>query len=122
MCDRCAANHAAVRIVSSEWKKPINELNCHLHPLNSFATVTRTALKKIETTRGKCLEVTALPPISFCRLTNYAIKTANWTPMGLFNIWTSTMFLTVFFPGIEVIVSMSSSTLVEFSLNATSSS
>ena len=53
MSDRCAANHAALRNVSSEWKKPINELNCHLHPLDSFATTTRTALKKVETARGK---------------------------------------------------------------------
>ena len=29
MSDRCAANHAVLRIVSSEWKKPLNELNCH---------------------------------------------------------------------------------------------
>jgi len=30
--DRCAANHAALRIVCSHWKKNLNELNCHLHP------------------------------------------------------------------------------------------
>ena len=32
MTDRCAANHAALRIVCSHWKKNLNELNCHLHP------------------------------------------------------------------------------------------
>ena len=47
MSDRCAANHAALRIVSSEWKKPINELNCHLHLFR------HCFLKKIETAKWK---------------------------------------------------------------------
>ena len=45
MSDRCAANHAALRIVKSEWGKEINELNCHLHPLDSIASACRTTLK-----------------------------------------------------------------------------
>ena len=61
--------HAKSRssLVSSEWKKPIDELNCHLHPLDSFATASGTALTKLKPPGRKCLEVTALPPISFCR-------------------------------------------------------
>ena len=53
MSDRCAANHAALRLVNNEWNKTLNELNCHLHPLDSLASSTRTALKKEEETKGK---------------------------------------------------------------------
>ena len=52
MSDRCAANHAALRLVASEWSKTLNELNCHLHPLDSIASATRGALKKQEESRG----------------------------------------------------------------------
>ena len=38
MTDRCAANHAAIELVNSSWDKTLNELNCHLHPLDSLAT------------------------------------------------------------------------------------
>ncbi|KAK6168188.1 hypothetical protein SNE40_022065 [Patella caerulea] len=53
MSDRCAANHAAIRLVNSEWKKTLNELHCHLHPLDSIASSTRAALKRLEETKGK---------------------------------------------------------------------
>ena len=43
MTDRCAANHAAIELVSQSWDKHLNELNCHLHPLDSVATKTRSA-------------------------------------------------------------------------------
>ena len=51
MTDRCAANHAAIELVNSSWDKTLNELNCHLHPLDSLATKTRTALKQQEQER-----------------------------------------------------------------------
>ena len=48
MSDRCAANHAALQTVNSVWNKTLNEMNCHLHPLDSIATGCRTSLKKVE--------------------------------------------------------------------------
>lgn len=53
MSDRCAANHAALQLVNESWGKSLNELNCHLHPLDSMATCTKSALRKIEDARGK---------------------------------------------------------------------
>ena len=53
MSDRCAANHAALRLVNDEWNKTLNELNCHLHPLDSLASASRSALKKEEETKVK---------------------------------------------------------------------
>ena len=52
MTDRCSANHAALKIVSSVWGKSFNELNCHLHPLDSIATACRSVLKEHDDTRG----------------------------------------------------------------------
>ena len=49
---RCAANSAAIRLVEDVWSKSLNELNCHLHPLDTIATACRTALKKLESSRG----------------------------------------------------------------------
>lgn len=40
LTERCAANHAAV---NGEWGKTLNELNCHLHPLDSIATAVRVS-------------------------------------------------------------------------------
>ncbi|KAK2155809.1 hypothetical protein LSH36_230g00015 [Paralvinella palmiformis] len=37
LTDRCAANHAAIQLVNASWDKTLNELNCHLHPLDSIA-------------------------------------------------------------------------------------
>ena len=39
MNDRCAANHAAIQLVNDSWDKTLNELNCHLHPLESRAAL-----------------------------------------------------------------------------------
>ena len=52
MSDRCATNHATIRLVNTQWGKTLNEMNCHLHPLDSFATSCRSALKSLEDTTG----------------------------------------------------------------------
>ena len=51
MTDRCTANHAAIRLLNEEWDKSPNELNCHLHPLDSFSTSVRSALAKLESSQ-----------------------------------------------------------------------
>ena len=48
MTDRCAASHAAIQLVNYSWDKTPNELNCHLHPLDSIATKNRAALRECE--------------------------------------------------------------------------
>lgn len=52
MTDRVAANHAAIRIINDKWDKTLNEMNCHLHPLDSVSTCCRVALRKLETAPG----------------------------------------------------------------------
>ena len=52
MTDRAAANHAAIRLINESWGKTLNELNCHLHPLDTIASSCRSALNKSEKNRG----------------------------------------------------------------------
>lgn len=49
MNDRVAANHAAINKVNEAWDKTLNELNCHLHPLDTIASTCRSTLKSSET-------------------------------------------------------------------------
>ena len=42
--DRAAVNHAASTRVCDVWGKNLNELNCHLHPLDTVATATKVSL------------------------------------------------------------------------------
>ena len=53
MTDRAAANHATIVLVNEAWEKTLNELNCHLHPLDTIASSARSALKQLETVKGK---------------------------------------------------------------------
>jgi len=52
MTDRAVVNHAAIQRISESWGKPLNELNCHLHPIDTIASSCRTALKTLETSKG----------------------------------------------------------------------
>ncbi|XP_065643398.1 uncharacterized protein LOC136075085 [Hydra vulgaris] len=51
MSDRVSVNHLTITKVNKIWAKNLNELNCHLHPLDTIATSCRLAMKslKIET-------------------------------------------------------------------------
>jgi len=48
MTDRAAVNHATVVEICEEWGKSLNELNCHLHPLETISTSCKTALKNLQ--------------------------------------------------------------------------
>lgn len=52
LTDRCAANHAAICLVCASWNKALNELNCNLHPLETIASKTKSALKEIKKSMG----------------------------------------------------------------------
>ena len=57
LTDRCSANHAATQLINSTWDKTLNELNCHLHPLDTLSTKTRFALKKEESSIGLSADI-----------------------------------------------------------------
>ena len=51
--DRANVNHATIVRLENTWGKSLNELNCHLHPLDTIASSSRSALKSAETGKGK---------------------------------------------------------------------
>ena len=48
MTDRATVNHATIQRLELNWRKTLNELNCHLHPLDTIASSMRTTLKSEE--------------------------------------------------------------------------
>ena len=48
MTDRCAVNQAAIRLIDEEWKKKLNVLFCHLHPLDTISSVAKKCLRDME--------------------------------------------------------------------------
>ena len=48
MTDRAAVNHKTVTLLEAHWKKTLNELNCHLHPLETISRESCSALKRCE--------------------------------------------------------------------------
>ena len=48
MTDRATVNHATISRLESSWRTKFNELNCHLHPLDTIASSVRSALKTCE--------------------------------------------------------------------------
>ena len=53
MSDRVATDHATIWLINESWNKELNELNCHLQPLDSVASSARSNMKAAETTKGK---------------------------------------------------------------------
>ena len=80
--DRCASNHAAVRIVNSEWGKSLNELHCNLHPLDSIASAVRAALKKLEEGRGKVFGKDSLAANVILQVNEFRFKNGKGDQRG----------------------------------------
>ena len=53
MTDRVAVNHSTISRLEETWGVVLNELNCHLHPLDTIASSSRSILKNVETVKGK---------------------------------------------------------------------
>ena len=53
LTDTVAVNHAAIQKINETWDKSLNELNCHLHPLDTIASSCRATLKELETEKGQ---------------------------------------------------------------------
>ena len=82
LSDRCAANHASIRIVNSEWGKNLNELYCHLHPLDSIASSVRSALKKQEETRGQVFGKDCIAANIVVQINKLRYKNGKGDPKG----------------------------------------
>ena len=81
--DKCKAKGAALRIISSEWNRPINELNCYLHPLHNIASCVRSALKKCETEKGKVYGTDCIAANLIVAINKLRCKDGKGNPVGL---------------------------------------
>ena len=46
-------NHATITKLNTIWRKSLNELNCHLHLLDTMTNSCKSSLKALETSNGK---------------------------------------------------------------------
>ncbi|XP_033122099.1 uncharacterized protein LOC117121105 [Anneissia japonica] len=51
LTDRATVNHATIMLLEKTWKKNFQELNCHLHPLETIAKSCGDALSAVERER-----------------------------------------------------------------------
>ena len=85
MSDRAAVNHATVQKVNESWGKSLNELNCHLHPLDSAARECKKALKSVETERGQVLGKECLAANIVVAVNKLRFRDAKGDPRGFEN-------------------------------------
>ncbi|XP_065670404.1 uncharacterized protein LOC136088986 [Hydra vulgaris] len=53
MSDRVTVDHATITKLNAFWQKSLNELNCHLHPLDTITSACKSSLQALETSKGK---------------------------------------------------------------------
>ena len=48
MTDRATVNQASISLINAAWKKRLNMLYCHLHPLDTIASDIKKCLRTLE--------------------------------------------------------------------------
>nr|XP_047135654.1 uncharacterized protein LOC124812735 [Hydra vulgaris] len=82
MSDRVATNHATVTKLNLVWQKPFNELNCHLHPLDTMTSSCKSSLKALETSKGKLFGRDCIAANIVVQLNKLRYKDAKGDPKG----------------------------------------
>ena len=85
MTDRAAVNHATIVRVCEMWGKPLNELNCHLHPLDTIASATRSALRGLESDKGKLFGSDCIAANVVLQMNKFRYKDGKGDPRGFTN-------------------------------------
>uniref|UniRef100_UPI00358E1E6C uncharacterized protein n=1 Tax=Myxine glutinosa TaxID=7769 RepID=UPI00358E1E6C len=82
MSDRVAVNHAAICKVEERWGKCLNELHCHLHPLDTIASSCRAALKKVEVEKGALYGTDCVAGNLVLQISKFRYKDSKGDPKG----------------------------------------
>ncbi|KAK2170436.1 hypothetical protein LSH36_3g30075 [Paralvinella palmiformis] len=85
MTDRAAVNHATIVRVCEIWGKTLNELNCHLHPLDTIASAARSALKELESGKGKLFGRDCIAGNIVVQMNKFRFKDGKGDPRGFVN-------------------------------------
>ncbi|XP_065647716.1 uncharacterized protein LOC136077090 [Hydra vulgaris] len=82
MSDRVATNHATIAKLNLVWQKSLNELNCHLHPLDTMTSSCKSSLKALETSKGKLFGIDCIAANIVIQLNKLRYKDAKGDPKG----------------------------------------
>ena len=85
MTDRAAVNHATIVRVCEMWGKTLNELNCHLQPLDTTGSATRSALRGIESGKGKLFGSDCIAANVVLQMNKFRYKDGKGDPRGFPN-------------------------------------
>jgi hypothetical protein len=85
MTDCAAVNHATIVRVCEIWGKTLNELNCHLHPLDTIASAARSALKELENGKGKLFGRDCIAGNIVVQMNKFRFKDGKGDPRGFVN-------------------------------------
>ncbi|XP_047138521.2 uncharacterized protein LOC124814655 [Hydra vulgaris] len=85
MSDRVAVNHLTISKVCATWGKSLNELNCHLHPLDTIATSCRSALKSLENEKCKLFGNDCMATLIILAINKMRFKDVKGDPQGFIN-------------------------------------
>ena len=107
------ANLVAIQLVNETWNKSPSKLNCHLHPLDTGASICRAPLHKLDTSKGKVFRSDCLADNVFIQMNKLCYKDGKGDPRGFKDSWTLSIFQWFSSQDIEGIDSMCSSTSVE---------
>ena len=82
MTDRVAVNHCTIQKLEETWSKSLNELNCHLHPLDTIASACRSALKSLETGKGQLFGKDCFAGNLVLQINKFRYKDGKGDPQG----------------------------------------
>ncbi|KAK2151296.1 hypothetical protein LSH36_368g05018 [Paralvinella palmiformis] len=85
MTYRAAVNHATIVRVCEIWGKTLNELNCHLHPLDTIASAARSALKELQSGKGKLFGRDCIAGNIVVQMNKFRFKDGKGDPRGFVN-------------------------------------
>nr|XP_012563345.1 unnamed protein product [Hydra vulgaris] len=82
MSDQVATNHATVTKLNNLWQKSLNELNCHLHPLDTITSACKSSLKALETSQGNLFGKNCVAANIVVQLNKLRYKDGKGDPKG----------------------------------------
>lgn len=82
LTDRVVVNFATISRLEETWNVSLNKLNCHLHPLESIASGTRSALKAVETDKGHLLGNDCVAGNIVLAINKFRYKDSKGDPKG----------------------------------------
>ncbi|XP_065641786.1 uncharacterized protein LOC124810435 isoform X1 [Hydra vulgaris] len=85
MSDRVSVNHLTISKICNTWGKNLNELNCHLHPLDTIAISGREVLKSLELEHCKLYGSDCMAVKIVLALNKMRFKDGKGDPQGFVN-------------------------------------